>query len=143
MKKKLLLMAILSIGVLIAVYKVAIDEKNSNKEIQLYKFNSLIKYSDKGDMIAYVKKEDIDKYPEFNNKIFEQIQIYNEPYINSKAIKYVVEDIKDDHLLLESIDTEDNTISIIQRSKTEISFFKILLAVFALFIGVSIVVFCL
>lgn len=143
MKKKLLLMAILSIVVLIAVYKVAIDEKNSNKEIQLYKFNSLIKYSDKGDMIAYVKKEDIDKYPEFNNKIFEQIQIYNEPYINSKAIKYVVEDIKDDHLLLESIDTEDNTISIIQRSKTEISFFKILLAVFALFIGVSIVVFCL
>lgn len=143
MKKKLLLMAILAIFVLIAVYKISIDEKNSNKEIPLYKFNSLIKYSDKGNVIAYVKKEDIDKYPEFNNKIFEQIQIDNESYINSKAIKHVVEDIKDDHLLLESIGTKDNTVSIIQRSKTEISFFKILLVVFALFIGVSIVVFCL
>ena len=143
MKRKLLLMIIAVIFVLITVYKIAIKDVESGKETQLYEFNSLIKYSDKGDVIAYVKKEDIDKYPEFNNKIFEQIQIDNKSYINSNAIKHVVEDIKEDHMLLESIDTKSNTISIIQRSKTELSFFRILLAIFALFIGVTVIVLCL
>lgn len=143
MKRKLLLMIIAVIFVLITVYKIAIKDVESGKETQLYKFNSLIKYSDKGDVIAYVKKEDIDKYPEFNNKIFEQIQIDNKSYINPNAIKHVVEDIKEDHMLLESIDTKSNTISIIQRSKTELSFFRILLAIFALFIGVTVIVLCL
>ena len=143
MKRKLFLLIITFIFVLITVYKITIEDVESNKETQLYRFSSLIKYSDKGDAVAYIKKEDIDKYPEFNNKIFEQIQIDNEPYINSNAIKYAVEDIKDDHLLLENIDTISNTISIIQRSKTELSFFRILLAIFALFIGVAIIVCCL